>query len=166
MLPGQQPQHCGASTALSQGCSCKSILEEATLELLLEELTEWKQAAYFGEEAGGFIGMYEQHLWKEEVELLMAEISLFSLWWENFCPIHYSLVLYNQEGMCLVIPYWNGRIPDLIQDLRMLDIMYTVRNLSVCTGIQGSVRNTTSFKIFFFMWEMWIKYNYRKAVRK
>lgn len=97
MLPGQQAQHCRASTALSQGCSCKNILEETTLELLLEEVTEWKWAAYFGEEAGGFIEMYEQqHLWKEEVELLMAEINLFSLWWENFCPIDYSLALYNQ----------------------------------------------------------------------
>lgn len=60
ILPGQQPQQCRASTALSQGCSCKSILEETTLELLLEELSEWKQAACFGEEAGGFIEMYEQ----------------------------------------------------------------------------------------------------------
>lgn len=60
MLPGQQPQHCRASTAPSQGWSCKSILEGTTLELLLEELAEWKQAAYFGEEAGGFIEMYEQ----------------------------------------------------------------------------------------------------------
>lgn len=60
MLPRQQPQPCRASTALSQGCSCKVILEGTTLELLPEELPEWKQAAYFGEEAGGFIEMYEQ----------------------------------------------------------------------------------------------------------
>lgn len=60
VLLGQPPQHHRASAAPSQGSSCKSILEETTVELLLEEPAEWKWAAYFGEEAGGFIEMYEQ----------------------------------------------------------------------------------------------------------
>lgn len=60
LLLGQQPQHHGASAAPSQGSSCKSILEETTVELLLEERAERKWAAYSGEEAGGFIEMYEQ----------------------------------------------------------------------------------------------------------